>query len=225
MTLVSAVMPTRGRREYAAMAVQDFLAQTWPEKELIILDDPDKPSFEVSPESLGGNIRYMMADKKRGIADKRNILCRAVAGAVIVHFDSDDWSAPTRIECQMEFMEREKKAVCGFRRMYFWQEAARQAWIYNGAADYVLGTSLMFRRSWWAHNHWDVRFKVGSDNIFVTKAHHARQLAVSPATDLMVARNHSDNTNVRRYGVKWKKVDSAALPPAFFGKLMEVSGV
>lgn len=222
-TLVSAVMPTRGRRQYAAMAVQDFLAQTWPEKELIILDDADKPSFETSPESLGGNIRYILADTRRNIPDKRNIVCKAAAGSVIVHFDSDDWSAPTRIEYQMELMERENKAVCGFRKMYFWQEAARQAWVYSGTGDYVLGTSLMFRRSWWAHNHWDVRFRVGSDNIFVSQAHHAKQLLViSSAINLMVSRNHSDNTNIRRYGTRWKKVDKSVLPEAFFGKLVEV---
>lgn len=216
MTLVTAIMPTRGRREYAAMTVQNFLAQTWSDKELIILDDPDKPSFETSPEFLGANIRHVVADKKYNIAEKRNMLCKAAAGEVIVHFDSDDWSAPARIERQMEMLQREKKKVCGFRSMYFWQVDKNQAWIYKGASNYTLGTSLMFHKSWWAHNHWDKRFKVGSDNIFVTQAWHAKQLVVSTMMDLMVSRNHSDNTNARRYGLNWKKVDRAMLPSAFF---------
>lgn len=222
MTMVSAIMPTRGRREYAALTVRDFLAQTWPEKELLILDDPDKPSFETSPESLSPSIKYMMADKKRTIADKRNILCKAASASIIVHFDSDDWSAPTRMERQMElFMEDRKKSVCGFRRMYFWQVAANQAWVYNGTPDYVLGTSLMFRRSWWAHNQWDTRFKIGSDNVFVNTAWRAHQLTViTPVTDQMVSRNHADNTNSRRYGTRWKKVDRTELPQAFFADMV-----
>lgn len=214
--LVSAIMPTRGRREYAALAVQNFLSQTWPDKELIILDDADRPSFEISPEQIGPNIRYMVADKKYNIAEKRNILCNAAAGDIIVHFDSDDWSAPTRVERQIEMMEREKGDVCGFRRMYFWQVDKKQAWIYSGAADYALGTSLMFRRSWWAHNRWDAKFKIGSDNIFVARAASAKQLISSGEMNLMVARNHSDNTNARRYGRAWKKTNREALPPAFF---------
>lgn len=212
--LVSAIMPTRGRRELAAMTVQNFVSQTWSEKELIILDDADCLSFEKPPEFL--NVRYMIADKRYNIAEKRNILCKAAAGEIIVHFDSDDWSAPTRIERQMEVMNAEKKAVCGLRKMYFWQEAKKQAWIYNGTSNYALGTSLMFQRSWWAHNRWDARFKIGSDNVFVSKASHAKQLANPTILELMVSRNHASNTNSRRYGVNWKKVDRAVLPVAFF---------
>lgn len=212
--LVSAIMPTRGRRQYAALALRDFLSQTWQEKELIILDDADMPSFEAAPPHP--NVRYMVADRRYNIAEKRDILCRAAAGEVIVHFDSDDWSAPTRIEREMQIMQKEKTAVCGFRRMYFWQVDRRQAWIYNGAHDYVLGTSLMFRRSWWAHNPWNAKFRIGSDNVFVAQASHAKQLASSLVTDQMVARNHSDNTNARHYGRNWKKVNSAELPAAFF---------
>lgn len=224
MTLVSAIMPTRGRREYAAMAVQNFLSQTWAEKELVILDDADNLSFETPPESPGATIRHIVADKRYNIAEKRNMLCKAAAGEIIVHFDSDDWSAPNRIEQQMELMEKEKKAVCGLRKMYFWQVAKNQAWIYTGTSNYVLGTSLMFRRSWWAHNHWDPRFKVGSDNIFVSQAWHKRELIVAVNMELMVSRNHDENTNARRYGSSWRRCEQALLPPAFFGKPVEVVG-
>lgn len=216
MTLISAVMPTRGRREYAALAVQNFLSQTWPDKELIILDDADKPSFVTSPECLSSNIRYMVADRRYNIAEKRNMVCAAARGEFIIHFDSDDWSAPGRMAHQMEVLDREKKDVCGFRRMYFWQVDKKQPWIYSGTADYVLGTSLIFRRSFWAHNHWNVKFKIGSDNIFIARAVREKQLASSSSTDFMVSRNHSDNTNTRRYGVNWRKVDRALLPAAFF---------
>jgi len=214
MMLVSAIMPTRGRREYAAMALQNFMSQTWQEKELIILDDADCLSFEAPPEF--SNVKYVVADKRFTIPEKRNRLCKLAAGDIIVHFDSDDWSAPNRIERQIEAMESEKKAVCGFRDMYFWQEAKGQAWLYRGTSNYALGTSLMFMRSWWVHNQWDVRFKIGSDNVFVSKAEHAKQLANPRILELMVSRNHQGNTNSRNYGANWKKVDRAALPSAFF---------
>lgn len=214
MTLVSAIMPTRGRKRYAEMAMQNFLSQTWPNKELIILDDPDMRSFEVPP--IENNVRYILADRRYNIPEKRNRLCHAAAGDVIVHFDSDDWSAATRIEQQMEIMSRERLAVCGFRKMYFWQVAKNQAWIYSGASNYVLGTSLMFRRSWWEHNPWDTKFRIGSDNVFVTKAWNSKQLTVSIMMNLMVSRNHSDNTNNRNYGSSWRKCDGKLLPAEFF---------
>ncbi len=214
MMLVTAVMPTRGRRELAAKTLQNFLDQTWPEKELIILDDADNRSFEQAPDFP--NVRYTVVDKKLNIADKRNMVCKAAGGDVIVHFDSDDWSAPGRITVQVEMFQKERKSVCGFRKMYFWDTVKKQAWIYNGASNYVLGTSLMFKKTWWAHNHWDVRFKVGSDNVFTAQAWRQKQLIVSPIMDQMVSRNHGGNTNKRNYGRNWKKVGREMLPPAFF---------
>lgn len=212
--LISAVMPTRGRREYAAMALKNFLSQTWPDKELVIADDVDSRSFEQPPEHA--NIKYILLDKKLNIAEKRNVVCKAADGEIIVHFDSDDWSAPGRMAAQVELMAADKKAVCGFRKMYFWDTVKKQAWIYNGASNYVLGTSLMFKRSWWAHNHWDARFKIGSDNIFTSQAWRAKQLTVLGLMDLMVSRNHGKNTNPRRYGVNWKKTGRESLPQEFF---------
>jgi len=214
MTLVSAVMPTRGRRGYAAQALQCFLSQTWPDKELIILDDADNPSFEKPPE--GNNIKYTLLDKRLNIPEKRNMVCKAADGEIIVNFDSDDWSAPNRIAVQVELMEQEKKDVCGFRFMYFWDEVKKQAWIYRGLPDYVLGTSLMFKRTWWARNHWDSRHRIGSDNIFTTVASRSKQLAVSPVPDFMVARCHKDNTSPKRFGTRWKKANREELPQAFF---------
>jgi len=215
MVLVSAVMPTRGRKELAAKAVECFLSQTWLEKELVILDDADCRSFDQPPEFAG--VRYMIADKKLKIAAKRNIVCEAAGGDFIIHFDSDDWSAPGRIAAQVELMmQNEKKAVCGFRKMYFWDTIKKQAWIYSGAEDYVLGTSLMFKRSWWAHHQWNERFTVGSDNVFVSQAWKARQLIVSPAMDFIVSRNHGGNTNSRQYGTRWKKTNRELLPADFF---------
>jgi glycosyltransferase involved in cell wall biosynthesis len=215
MISVSAVMPTRGRREYAAHALQCYLAQTWPDRELVILDDADNPSFTAEP--TGHNVRYIRVDERHDIPRKRNMVCKAASGEVIVHFDSDDWSAPTRIERQIEIFQSEKKAVCGFRLMYFWDVVKEQAWIYRGDANYVLGTSLMFKRSWWLQNQWNTKFRIGSDNVFVMNAHKVRQLTVSSVIDQMVARCHSDNTSKKRFGTKWKKTATETLPAEFFG--------
>lgn len=102
--------------------------------------------------------------------------------------------------------------------MYFWDTVKKQAWIYNnGDSNFALGTSLMFRREWWARNQWDFRFNIGSDNVFAARAGNKKQLTVSSSMmDLMVSRNHGKNTNPRNYGMKWKKTDPKNLPQAFF---------
>lgn len=219
--MVSAVMPTRGRREYAAQALGCFLSQTWREKELVILDDADCRSFENPPE--GDNIKYILADKRYSIPEKRDKVCRIAAGEIIIHFDSDDWSAPERVELQVAMLvENPKKSVCGFRTMYFWDETKKQSWLYRGQSDYVLGTSLMFRKSWWARNKWDPRYKVASDNIFVKQASNAGQLIVSQVSDLMVARVHPGNTSPKRFGASWKKVAREVLPAGYRNEIERI---
>ena len=221
--LVSAVMPTRGRRQFAAQALRSFLSQTWPEMELVILDDADDPSFEVPPPF--DNVKYVVLENRLTIPQKRNMVCEIAVGNIIVNFDSDDWSAPTRVERQMAMMEAEKKAVCGFRQMYFWDITKRQAWLYRGAHNYVLGTSLMFKREWWEKHIWNLKFKIASDNIFTSEAARSKQLIVSSVTDQMVARCHPGNTSPKRFGIAWKKTERENIPNEFFTSTMSNDGI
>src|SRR5262245_29017995 len=99
------MMPTRGRREFASQALACFLAQTYPAKELVILDDADDPSFP-NKEGLprdDASIRYLVG-ARRTIPIKRNLIAEAAAGELICHFDSDDWQHPERLSTQVKFL-------------------------------------------------------------------------------------------------------------------------
>jgi hypothetical protein len=75
--LVSAIMPTRARPQFAREAVDLFLAQTWPNKELVILDDEEHPSF---PSGIAGDgIRYeqLRFTLTVGAKRKHRLLARA----------------------------------------------------------------------------------------------------------------------------------------------------
>src|SRR5438128_1089434 len=110
---VSCIMPTRGRREWAAQAVQCFLSQTWPDKELLILDDTDDASFPHAAgipfpffsNHAGPPIMYFRRSERWSIGRKRNELARIASGEAICHFDDDDWAAPDRIATQVRLLE------------------------------------------------------------------------------------------------------------------------
>src|SRR5678816_1480647 len=115
---VSAIMPTRGRREFAEKAVVSFLSQTYQNKELIIFDDADDPSFDLKKWPNG--IHYYRTTQRFTVGAKRNICCELANGELIVHWDSDDWSRSGRIELQVQLLEESGLSVVGFKSLAFY---------------------------------------------------------------------------------------------------------
>src|SRR5258708_38752741 len=90
--LASCIMPTAHRRRFVPGAIARFLAQDWPARELIILDDGDDAVGDLAPEHPA--IRYIRAPRHTSLGAKRNAACAAARGDIILHWDDDDWYAP-----------------------------------------------------------------------------------------------------------------------------------
>src|SRR5260370_9403636 len=89
---VTAIMPTRGRSEMAAAALECWRSQTLPNVELVIVDDDDCPSFPYGIE--GERIQYCSLPRRLPIGRKPNCACAAAAREYIQRWDPDDSSAP-----------------------------------------------------------------------------------------------------------------------------------
>jgi len=192
--LVSAIMPTRGRPQYAIEAVECFLSQAWYEKELVVVDDEDDPSFK--DNTLGEYLRgravydYTRLINRRTIGAKRNLACSRANGDVIVHFDSDDVCAPGRIVDQLSRLTRDIN-VTGYSSMKFLDVATGEWWKYNGHSRYALGTSLMYWRAYWNTHRFPDSNKEDAE-----MCHRARN--TTDAGEMMWARTHADNTSARK---------------------------
>src|SRR5215213_744350 len=101
--LVSCIMPTHDRRPFVGRAIEQFLRQDYPRRELIVVDDGADavrdlvPGLGADPGSETPRIRYLRLESRRTLGGKRNLACREAQGAVIVHWDDDDWMAPWRL--------------------------------------------------------------------------------------------------------------------------------
>jgi O-antigen biosynthesis protein len=195
--LVSAIMPTRGRRQHALCALACWVSQTWPLKELVILDDLDDRSF---PDGIEAErVQYHLMDKRLSVGAKRNIACSRAQGDVIVHWDDDDASATGRIEDQVNRLTESRMQVTGYHSMMF--EGGGKRWRYtspwdNPDKEYALGTSLCYRKEFWRrHPFKDVN--VAEDDAFVAAARRERALVSVDAGNMMVATIHEGNTSVR----------------------------
>lgn len=96
---VSCIMPTYNRRGFVPLALRSFLAQDYPRKELIVVDDGDAPVGDLV-EGLPG-VRYLRLGGRATIGAKRNLACGLAEGQIIAHWDDDDWYAPDRLRYQV----------------------------------------------------------------------------------------------------------------------------
>ena len=128
MSFASCIMPTANRRSFVPAAIRMFLAQDYPQKELLIIDDGADCIEDLVPAQP--QIRYIRRQGPDLIGHKRNIACEIAHGDIIVHWDDDDWYAPWRLAYQVEALESGGLDICGVGSAFFVDAAMRRAWEY-----------------------------------------------------------------------------------------------
>ena len=103
--LVSCLMVTAGRSRLAERAVRCFCAQTWPNRELIIVDDgPEDYGAMLQPYRSAAAIRYYRIehDGGRRLGALRNAAIERAGGQFCAQWDDDDWYHQERLDRQMQ---------------------------------------------------------------------------------------------------------------------------
>lgn len=98
--LVSGVMVTGKspeRRSLAMAAITSFRQQTYPHKELVIINDGDSPLLTAD---LDG-VREIRVPQKHTLGELRNLGLHHSRGQFIWQVDDDDWRHPTCLEQQL----------------------------------------------------------------------------------------------------------------------------
>jgi glycosyltransferase involved in cell wall biosynthesis len=101
--LVSCVMVTKNRLPLARRAVECFVAQTWGNKELVVVDDGDEDyTAMLDAYRASAPIRYFRVKPEPGarLGDLRNLSLDRADGEFIAQWDDDEWYHPERIAVQ-----------------------------------------------------------------------------------------------------------------------------
>ncbi len=105
--LVSIIMPSYNTGRFIAESIESVLAQTYPDWELIIVDDCSTDNTdEIVASFHDDRIRYLKNEKNSGAATSRNRALREAKGKWIAFLDSDDLWLPEKLEKQIAFMEK-----------------------------------------------------------------------------------------------------------------------
>ena len=109
---VSVIVPTRNRHQQVKDCIAFFDQQTWPNKELLILDDSDERDIATADiASQRPDISYWHTERQPSIGQKRNLLVERSRGSVIAHFDDDDYYAPQYLERMHDWLAREDASM------------------------------------------------------------------------------------------------------------------
>lgn len=135
--LVSCLMVTNDRPRLAERAIECFIAQSYPNRELIVLDGSDSDQLQQGVEAI--RIRKIKLHREpqagRSMGELRNLAVEKSAGQYVCIWDDDDLYDPDRLSIQMNAITSLGADACFLARLQLWWPARR-----------IL--ALSFRRTW-----------------------------------------------------------------------------
>ncbi len=111
-SVVTVVIPTFNRGPELVAAVESVLAQTWPHREVVVVDDGSTDDTASRLRPFQNVIRYVRQENS-GVAAARNAGLRMASGAWVAFLDSDDVWSPSKLASQMRCLNEFGQAnVC-----------------------------------------------------------------------------------------------------------------
>lgn len=159
MSLVSIIVPAYNQARYLGLAVQSVLNQTYPELEVIIVDDGSTDDTAVVARGFSdARVRYVH-QANRGLSGARNTGLRQARGEFLTFLDSDDLFLPDKLARLVAEFERYPEAgLAAGQAVPVDQHGQRIGKIFDSRlpedpAQLVLGNplhvgSVMLRRFW-----------------------------------------------------------------------------
>ncbi|MCI0393431.1 MAG: glycosyltransferase [Chloroflexi bacterium] len=221
--LVSCIMPTRDRPDFALQAVRYFLRQDYPARELIIVDDSRDAWDDQLPAD--SRIRLVKVAPGQSIGAKRNRACEEARGEIIAQWDDDDWYAPNRLSAQVAPLLAGAADICGLTGTLFFDLDQWTFWSCTSQlhrrlfVEDVHGGTLVYRwRVWQELARYPDR-SLAEDAVFLRQAVRlGARLHRLPNDNLYFYLRHGQNSwsfVCGRYldARGWQRIGEPMLPP------------
>lgn len=144
--LVSVCIGAYNRENYVRECVDSALAQTWPHKEIIVVDDASTDGTRAILQAYGGAIRLILRDSNSGICPiTRNQAAAAAQGEYVAFLDSDDVWYPEKLAQQVALMEAHPEVPLCHTLCHVIDEQSRVVGVRHGTGV-VPPTGMIFER-------------------------------------------------------------------------------
>jgi glycosyltransferase involved in cell wall biosynthesis len=158
---VSVVIPCYNHSQFLDAAIKSALAQTFPDLEVVVVDDGNEPDEEKAIASIVGryddsNVRLVRLEDNGGLAKARNLGIEAALGKWIVPLDADDIIKPTFIEATMKALRMDETRFAYTDSVLWWpdenreQELKAQDYDFTGMLSHITWPcTIMLAKSAW----------------------------------------------------------------------------
>ena len=146
--LLSIIVPVYKVENYLQKCIDSILAQTFTDFELILVDDGSKDrSGQICDEYAEMDERVKVIHKENsGPSDTRNRGIEQAAGNYFMFVDSDDYIAPTMVECLYQSILKENADIAACNFLYSFEDDRNQDFSTNIQWEVVSGAEIFYNR-------------------------------------------------------------------------------
>lgn len=155
-SMLSIVIPCYNDDLYIGQAVNSALAQTWPSKEIIVVDDGSNEQTRMKLKSLANKYDILVSQENKGPGAARNAGIRVAKGEYILVLDSDDFFEPQFSHKAISLFEKDEAVsiVTCFTDWFSSQEGSKIFEPRGGSIkdalinNVAMGSSMFKKRDW-----------------------------------------------------------------------------
>lgn len=117
--LVSIIIPVFNAEKYIAETLKSALNQTWPNKEIIVVNDGSTDNSLAIAESFKQAGVQLITQTKKGASAARNAGLKKAQGEYIQFLDADDIISVNKIETQIQKLQNYPDCICFCATVHF----------------------------------------------------------------------------------------------------------
>lgn len=118
MPRVTIIIPAYNKAAWTVKTVQSVLDQTYPDIEIIVVDDGSRDNTKEALAAFGDKIRYVYKENG-GACSARNLGIRLAQGEFIGFLDCDDLYLPEKVVLSVQFLKEHPQAIFVHTDAYF----------------------------------------------------------------------------------------------------------
>lgn len=156
---VSVLIPCYNAERYVGETLESVFRQTWPEIEVIVVDDGSTDGSAAVIQSFARPNLRLIRQFNRGQTAALNTCCSHATGDFVQYLDADDLIEPDKIARQMERLQGAPRCIASaewgrfyksseearFRKEAVWRDLSPIDWLALSRAD---GLGMMFPALW-----------------------------------------------------------------------------
>ncbi|MDQ1912296.1 glycosyltransferase [Paenibacillus sp. GD4] len=212
MALVLTVIVCTMRPSFIDNVFDNYLRQTWEEKELMIILNRDNMDITEWRERAKGNpdIVVYQLPQEYTLGKCLNWGIARANYPIIAKFDDDDYYGPDYLKESMHAMKKKKAPIIGKTTCYLYFEAEKALMLYrkgmeNQYRPKIKGGTLLFKKSVWEKVKFPEKRVAGSDARWLLNCNKAgfKVYSVSKNNYVCIRREdistHTQKKNNRKY--------------------------